>query len=74
MGLAVGDTIEGTSPHHGFGERVETVRLTLLWVGERIAVWRCVRRHGTSGEWEDDGEQAHWDLAMREWHKVSDGD
>lgn len=43
MGLQIGDTIEGKQDDH-------TARLTLLWLGEDVAVWRYWSRLD-GGEW-----------------------
>ena len=61
LGIKVGDTIEGSQGEH-------TARLTLLWVGEEIAVWRYVSI--VDGEIIGDFECADWDLGDRDWLKV----
>lgn len=62
LGLVVGDTIEGSEDDH-------TARLTLLWIGESVAVWREESRLGR-GKWRDIGEEADWTLDCREWERV----
>lgn len=70
MGLSVGDTIEGQQVQ--YDGTLNTVRMTLLWVGESIAVWRWTERYGL-GPWSRPEESATWDLSFRTWRKV-DGD
>lgn len=62
MGLRVGDTIEGVQHNH-------TARLTLLWLGENVAVWREMELVN-DGRWFDHGETADWELTCRTWTKV----
>ena len=44
LGLVVGDTIEGV--HNGC-----TARLTLLWLGESVAVWRVTEQYHPAHGW-----------------------
>lgn len=67
MGLAVGDTIEGREEH---GIWWEDSRLTLLWLGEQVAVWRVESRAKSQPEWQDYGEGLNWDLSCRRWRRV----
>lgn len=69
MGLAVGDTIRGIEDY-GDGEWNEA-ELTLLWVGDEIAVWRERGRSRLTPDWVDHGESASWTLDCRQWHKVA---
>lgn len=69
MGLLIGDIIEGTE---GEGTEWEnTVRLTLLWLGDDIAVWRetCFRRK--TGKWTAQKESADWKLSCRDWKRIT---
>ena len=67
MGLAVGDTIEGQQVR--YDGTLSTVRLTLLWAGDSIAVWRMTERYGL-GPWSQPEEASDWDLSFRTWKKV----
>ena len=66
LGIAVGDTLEGVSPSAWPGE---TTRITLLWLGQEMAVWQETRLIG--GEWTPPRESAAWDLSWREWERVN---
>ena len=65
MGLEVGDTIEGT----GWWT---TTRLTLLWLGNTVAVWRVTERSGNSRRWSEPREATNWTLSCREWRKIGE--
>lgn len=71
LGLVVGDTILGREEYQGGWNEA---RLTLLWLGEQIAVFREQSRSGTHGDapppWLDYGETASWTLEYRRWRKV----
>ena len=70
MGLNVGDTIEGTESGPGWWS---TTRLTLLWVGDEIAVWRETSRCSLRPywpEWSEPREVSNWTLRWRDWRKV----
>lgn len=69
MGLKVGDTIEGTDVCMD-GWWI-TSRLTLLWLGEELAVWRETYRSADNPEWSDPEESASCDLDYKEWKKIS---
>lgn len=61
-GLKVNDTIEGTESGPGWWS---TTRLTLLWVGEDIAVWRETSRCSLRPywpEWSEPREVSNWTL------------
>ncbi len=69
MKLKVGDTIFGREDTCGHWHEA---RLTLLWLGESVAVWSERTRsnaHG-NGEWSDPKESADWTLSYRKWEKV----
>lgn len=68
MGIQVGDTIEGRETHINY--KWNEYRLTLLWLGEEIAVWREYVRFSNNLEWTDRGENAHWTLEYRDWRKA----
>jgi hypothetical protein len=68
LGLVVGDTIFGREEH---GRYWHEARLTLLWVGEELAVWREQSRCQDEPEWQDMGEVSDWSLDCRQWKKVS---
>jgi hypothetical protein len=70
MGISVGDTIEGREEYpHGWNE----ARLTLLFLGEHVAVW--AERYRTMGhpEWSEPDETAEWTLDARRWRRVATG-
>ena len=67
LGLVVGDTIIGREIG-GFGWK-ET-KLTLLWIGDEVAVWREQERNEHQPEWSTARESANWDLSWRGWHKM----
>lgn len=68
MGLRIGDTIVGRESHGGgFWEES---RLTLLWVGESVAVFREQSRTSEDPAWDDEGETVDWDLGYRQWTRV----
>jgi hypothetical protein len=70
LGLSVGDTIEGREDCHD-GSWEET-RLTLLWLGEEVAVWRAIDRNCRRKTWSAPEESADWTLEWRDWRKVPD--
>ena len=56
-------------------QRWSDTRLTLLWLGQRDAIWRCWHRnHFAPNRWEDFGERSNWMLSDRDWHLVDAGD
>jgi len=67
LGLKVGDTIESLKRESG---ECCDVRLTLLWVGQSVAVWQEKSRRSNHKKWVDEGESANWTLDMRKWRKV----
>lgn len=67
MGLAVGDTIEGTESGRGWWN---TTRLTLLWMGETEAMWRVTYRSNRYPNWTSPREAANWTLTARDWVRV----
>lgn len=72
LGIKVGDTIEGTERGEGYWH---IARLTLLWLGDRVAVWSIVERSSTLPKWSEPREDgARWTLAYREWEFVKEGD
>ena len=67
MGLKVGDVIVGREGRNGWwGEQ----RLTLLYIGEQICVWRSENRTDSQPEFQDCGEAAGWGLECRDWYLV----
>ena len=68
MGIKVGDTIEG---REGDDDYWNEARLTLLWLGNEVAVWKVWTRHYRRQQWQSQGEQACWTLDCREWRKVA---
>lgn len=67
LGIKVGDTISGMESEIGWWQ---VSRLTLLWVGESIAVWRVTECNIINPEWTQPREVANWVLDHREWRKV----
>jgi hypothetical protein len=67
IGLQIGDTIEGAE------EPGETARLTLLWVGEEVAVFRVTELRSGATDWDMPIESADWDLTCRDWRLVEGG-
>lgn len=73
LGLQVGDTIEGREE---CGTYWHEARLTLLWLGKAVAVWRVTERGTGScrtsapGEWSEPEESADWTLDCRAWKKL----
>ena len=75
MGLVVGDTIVGRddyiSEQPGCYHEAE---LTLLWVGEYVAVFRERSRNHINQDWCKHQESANWSLEYREWKKLPRAD
>lgn len=69
-GLQVGDTIEGRS--EGPGSWWHEARLTLLWLGESVAVWRVQTRNIDRQVWDRARESAQWSLTHRRWKKATE--
>jgi hypothetical protein len=72
LGLAVGDTIVGRQrwPEDRWAE----AKLTLLFLGREVAVWRVQRRDSLRPRWKTAGEQANWTLNCREWRRAKGGE
>lgn len=72
IGLLVGDTIESTHGNKARGHRWNTSRLTLLWLGEKEAVWmrRCC--NSAQPDWSEPEEVTNLTLKCRDWRKVED--
>ena len=71
-GIKVGDVIIG---REGPGEEApggwwQEERMELLWLGQRVAVWRCWTRTNREPGWRYDGEMSNWTLTCREWRRV----
>lgn len=66
LGLKIGDIIRGKE---GGEDWWNEARLTLLWIGDSVCVWRKQWRNkgGPSVGWYDEGEAANWTLSCREW-------
>ncbi len=67
LNVQVGDTIQGTESYPGAWG---TTRLTLLWIGKEIAVWRETHQSSLDAKWTEPKESACWDLSHREWRHV----
>jgi hypothetical protein len=70
MGLQIGDTIEG-SEGDDKGTWWNVTRLTLLWMGEHVAVWSETHTDHTKTEWTAPKEETNWSLDYRDWRKVT---
>lgn len=68
MGLKVGDTIRGREEYSDGGW--SEAQLTLLWLGQEVAVWLERKRSSRSQKWTIHGEAANWTLDCRPWRKV----
>lgn len=71
LGLSVGDVIVG---RENWGHEWSDVELTLLFVGEEVAVFRERNRSTEDGvmteKWSKPKETANWTLAFRDWIKA----
>ena len=67
LGIAVGDTIIGSE--HGAGAYWHEARLTLLWLGESVAVWSTQERTNESPDWSAPHEESNWVLYCRQWRR-----
>jgi hypothetical protein len=71
MGLSVGDVIQGredaTYRDGGFHE----TRLTIIWLGDFVAVFHEQKRSDLSPEWSRPCEETAWTLDCRRWWKVT---
>lgn len=68
-GLQVGDTIEGR--YDGDNGWWHIARLTLLWVGEEVVVWRSSEMSSLRPTWSPPRETYGWTLIARDWKKVT---
>lgn len=68
LNVQVGDTIEGTETWSGGGWN--KTRLTLLWLGQEMAVWRETSCNHVYGDWTEPEESASWTLEFRDWRHV----
>ena len=67
MGLVVGDVIEGREMYGGHWNES---RLTVLFIGQEVAVFNEHERNDLQLDWVDHGETADWTLNYRVWRKV----
>jgi hypothetical protein len=72
MGLKCGDVIIGREAGSD-GSWFNDAKLTLLFVGEKVAVWHQMHRSRESPDWKDGGESASWTLAARRWYRATEG-
>ena len=68
LGLVVGDTIEGRE--EGPRGYWHEAKLTLLWLGDEVAVWSVTERSRARPNWSEPEESANWTLECRQWRKV----
>lgn len=68
LGIEIGDTIEGMETS---GRYWHEARLTLLWLGDEVAVFRVIERSNEKPKWSEPEESADWTLEFRQWRKVS---
>ena len=78
LGVKVGDTIEGTQSGRITGSTTNwwtTTRLTLIWQGSEVAVWRETTNSWRmpAGEWTPPRESASWSLDCRDWRIIDVG-
>ena len=72
MGVKVGDTIIG---REGGEDWWHEAALTLLWIGEDVAVFRYSSRTSDNPKWRlADRETASWDLTCRDWRFAEPGE
>lgn len=67
LNVQLGDTIEGTEKYR---DGWNTTRLTLLWLGRDVAVWRETSRASHRPEWSRPQESSDWTLDCRVWRHV----
>lgn len=72
LGLQIGDTIEGREVL--YDDSWNDARLTLLWIGDEVAVFRVQYRKSTDQKWCEPYESASWDLRYRNWEMVTNGE
>ena len=68
MGIQVGDTIIGREDYDGGWNEA---KLTLIFAGEQVAVFKVMCRNSTFPEWQDDGESGSWRLNHRDWYMMT---
>jgi hypothetical protein len=68
MGINIGDTIEGMETS---GKYWHEARLTLLWLGQEVAVFRVTERSDDQPEWSEPEESGDWTLECRDCRKLS---
>lgn len=71
LGLKVGDTIEGREED---GSYWHEARLTLLWIGEEVAVWSASTRSNFYPAWSAPEEGDDWTLDDRDWYRITAAD
>lgn len=67
LGLVVGDTIFGRQEDCEYWHEA---KLTLLWVGNKEAVWLESERGTGFEKWSKKQESTAWTLDCRKWTKV----
>ena len=67
LGLEIGDKIIGREGGPGWWSEAE---LTLLWLGEKEAVFSERSRTDKRPEWSKPKEESNWTLECRDWRKV----
>lgn len=70
LGLAIGSIIIGRETLSN--GHWSDAKLTLLWVGKELAVWRVHRRSHKDLDWKETGEQSNWTLDVRDWYLQPD--
>lgn len=68
LGLDIGDKIIGREGGAGWWNEAE---LTLLWLGEKEAVFSERTRTNENPGWSKPKEDSNWTLECRNWRKVS---
>ena len=64
LGLKIGDKIIGREEGQGWWHEAE---LTLLWLGEKEAVFSERTRTNEKPEWSKPKEESNWTLECRNW-------
>lgn len=67
MGLKVGDVIVGRE-FRACSHWWQETRLTLVWMGQSVCVWKTESRNKALPEFHGDREKADWELANRDWY------
>jgi hypothetical protein len=67
LGLSVGDVIIG---RESYGLDWSDSELTLIFVGDEVAIFSERNRNNLNGAWTEPRECSNWTLSFRDWVKV----